>query len=249
MTSVSVVMAVYNGRRFLSQQIDSVLHELLPGDELIVIDDASSDDSFEFLQSIASPTLRIWKNHSNSGVIASFERGLQLSSHEIIFLCDQDDIWLPGKRSAVVKEFEQDKNVSIVISDAQVIDAMGQVIISSFMTTRGGFSGGTVATLWRNRYLGCAMAMRRPVLAMALPIPRYVPMHDMWFGMMGDLIGKVVYLSAPLIQYRRHTGNASPAYRQSVMRMLGWRVSLIAAVCIRIIFSMLGFHKSSMKDT
>lgn len=242
MSSVSVVMAVYNGQRFLREQVDSVLDELLPGDELIVVDDASTDGSLAFLKGIASPALRVYANPSNLGVIGSFERGLLLAAHEFIFLCDQDDLWLPGKRAAFVAAFEQDPTVSVVISDAQVIDAQGRVITPSFMATRRGFEGSVFATVWRNRYLGCAMALRRSLLAAALPVPRQVPMHDMWFGAMGRMTGKVVYLPTPFLQYRRHTGNVTPSRRQSPPRMFRRRMALLTALCTRSLLRMLGFH-------
>ena len=249
MTSVSVVMAVYNGQRFLREQVESVLDELLPGDELIVVDDASLDDSLAFLGSIKSTVLKVYTNPSNLGVIGCFERGLQLATHEFIFLCDQDDIWLPGKRATFVAAFEQDPMVSVVISDAQVIDAQGRMIAPSFMATRHGFNGGIIATVWRNRYLGCAMALRHSLLATALPVPRQVPMHDMWFGIMGRMTGKVVYLPTPFLQYRRHTGNVSPSRRQSLPKMIHWRIVLLTALFTRTLLCMLGFHGRQKKST
>jgi glycosyltransferase involved in cell wall biosynthesis len=245
-------MAVYNGERFLRQQVGSVLSELLPGDELIIIDDASTDASLALLKSISSLALQIYSNPSNLGVIGSFERGLQIAAHEFIFLCDQDDVWLPGKRAAFVAAFEQDPTVSVVISDAQVIDAQGQLSAQSFMATRGGFNGSVYATVWRNRYLGCAMAMRRVLLESALPVPRQAPMHDMWFGAIGRLTGKVTYLPAPLLQYRRHTGNVSPSHRQSLQRMLRWRMALLFALVVRIIsikFGLNGAQRVEVKSS
>ena len=94
MSSVSVVMAVYNGQRFLRQQVESVLAQLQPGDELIVVDDGSTDGSLAFLNGVDSPAVRILANPRNLGVAGTFERGLRLATHEYIFLCDQDDVCL-----------------------------------------------------------------------------------------------------------------------------------------------------------
>ena len=248
MSCVSVVMAVYNGEQFLCQQVMSVLSELLHGDELIIIDDASTDSSLALLKSISSPKVQIYSNPSNLGVIRSFERGLQIASREFIFLCDQDDVWLSGKRQAFVVTFKQDPTILVVISDAQVIDERGRVNIQSFMATKGGFNSSVTATIWRNRYLGCAMALRRVLLQSALPIPRHVPMHDMWFGVMGRLAGKVVYLPAPLLQYRRHNKNFSPSHGQSIQKMLLWRISLSLSFVLRVASLKLGLHKSLMGE-
>ena len=232
--SVSVVMATYNGKAYLPEQLQSVFSELLPDDELIIVDDGSLDGTLELLYSLASPLVLIVHNLSNAGVLATFERGLLLSSKEIVFLCDQDDVWLPGKRAAFVAAFERDPQTLVVVSDAQLIDASGNVTAPSFMATRGGFRGGILSTLVRNRYLGCAMALRRELLFAALPIPRGVPMHDMWIGVLGSLLGRVHYISSPLMQYRRHGGNVSPSRRQGWPRMMRWRLALLLAILGRL---------------
>lgn len=241
-TSVSVVMATYNGKTYLPEQLQSVLAELLPDDELIIVDDGSQDGTLELLDSLKSPAIHIVRNLTNVGVLATFERGLLLSSKEIIFLSDQDDVWLPGKRSAFVKAFERDPRTLIVVSDAELIDAQGTVTAHSFMATRGGFRSSVWSTLIRNRYLGCAMALRRELLAAALPIPGSVPMHDMWFGALGSAIGRVSYIATPLIQYRRHGGNVSPGQSQGWLRMFRWRITLLMLLIIRLFSYVFRLH-------
>jgi glycosyltransferase involved in cell wall biosynthesis len=232
---VSVVMPVYNGRKFLLAQVESILSQLEAQDELVVIDDASTDYSVELLKSLNAPQIKIYQNTQNEGVIRSFERGFQLAREEIIFLCDQDDVWLPGKRSAFVEQFENNRSILVVISDAEVIDGEGSIIAHSFMAVRHGFKGGVIATLWRNRYLGCAMAVRRSLLRIALPIPHNVPMQDMWLGVLGQLQGEVAYLKTPYLQYRRHKENSTPLYSQFRWRnMIRWRVGLLTALLQRL---------------
>lgn len=232
---VSVVMAVYNGERFLSEQLNSVLIQLSPEDELLVVDDCSTDRSMEMLSAIRDPRIRIVRQAVNQGVVASFDRGLCLAKNEIVFLCDQDDIWLPGKRAAFVEAFRSDAKCLLVVSDAEVIDAHGRVMHPSFMKTRNGFRGDLLSTLFRNRYLGCAMAVRRALLDVALPIPRSVPMHDMWLGSLGTIFGSICYLPHPYLRYRRHGGNVSPSRRQSLSKMVNWRLSLGLALARRVL--------------
>lgn len=241
--AVSVVMAVYNGERFLAAQVASVMAELHPDDELLVIDDASTDGSARWLARINDSRIRIVRHTENVGVRRSFEDGLRRARHEIVFLCDQDDIWLPGKRESVVAEFERNPRALIVVSDAEVIDAQDRVLAKSFMATRGGFKSRVWHTLTRNRYLGCAMAVRQELIDAALPIPATVPMHDMWLGAIGSVLGPVCYIDRPLIRYRRHGGNVSPSRRQSWPRMLRWRGALLRAVTERIASIALGLHR------
>lgn len=249
MSNVSVVMAVYNGERYLLEQVESVLAELVHGDELIIIDDASFDNSIFLLRSLRSPALKIYNNSINSGVIASFDRGLRIASNEFVFLCDQDDIWLQGKRSAFVTAFENDPLAMVVVSDVELIDASGVVTAASFMATRGGFRGSLFSTFVRNRYLGCAMAVRRELLVAALPIPPFVPMHDMWLGALGRILGEVHYIPAPTMQYRRHGGNVSPSLRQGWWRILRWRFALLAALVFRFGAISLGRHSPPTDPT
>jgi glycosyltransferase involved in cell wall biosynthesis len=226
-------MASYNGERFLATQLHSILSQLDAQDEVVVVDDASTDRTLDVLASIGDGRVRVLRNDSNAGVFAAFERALRATRGEIVFLSDQDDVWLPGKVSEVLARFERDPSVVLVLSDAEVIDEQGRVTQPSFMALRGGFRPGFAATLVRNRYLGCTMALRRALLDSVLPIPRDVPMHDMWFGSLAVLQGRVDYIDRPLVQYRRHGGNVSPARRQSVGQMLRWRWSLLRNVTRR----------------
>jgi len=230
MTTISVVVATYNGERFLQAQLDSILACLRAGDELIVVDDCSTDRTREIIAAVRWPNLVVLRNSVNRGVRATFEIGLRRARGEIVFLSDQDDLWVPGKRDALVAEFEKDPRCTVVVSDALVIDGDGRVIEPSFMHTRGEFREGFFSNFVRNRFLGCAMALRRSVVQVALPIPKVAPMHDIWLGLVGTRMGTVRYLDRPYLQYRRHGGNLSPATRRGWARVIAWRVGLLLAL-------------------
>ena len=231
---VSVVMATYNGRPYIAEQVQSVLAQLLPGDELIVVDDGSQDGTPEIVESLQSAFVQLVRNPRNLGIFATFERGMLMATRDMIFLSDQDDVWLPGKRAAFVAAFADDPGVLVVVSDAELIDARGLVTAPSFMQLRGGFNGGFWSTVVKNRYLGCAMALRRELLSVALPIPPAVPMHDMWFGALASVLGRVHYIPGALIQYRRHGNNVSPVRSQGWLLIVGWRVRLLKLLTMRL---------------
>lgn len=231
---VSVAMAVYNGLSYLPAQVQSLLDQLQPEDELIVVDDQSTDGSRAWLQSLKDPRLQLMCNTENMGVRRSFERALAACTRSVIFLCDQDDVWLPGKRDAMLKAMQQVPDCAVVISDAQIIDAQGKLLAPSFMATRGGFHGGWWSTLLKNRYLGCCMALRRDVVEMGLPIDPRSPMHDMWFGLLGARLGRVIYLAQPYLQYRRHGRNVTRSRHAGLAQMLKWRWDLYRSVSRRL---------------
>jgi hypothetical protein len=229
-TRVSIAMATYNGERYIEAQVRSILKQLGGDDEVVIVDDASTDRTRERIAAFADPRIRLHVNDRNEGVMRSFGRALRMTSGSIIFLADQDDVWLPGKRAALAEALH---DAAVAVSDAQVIDGEGAIIAPSFMALRGGFRAGLAATLIRNRYLGCAMAFRRELLEVALPIPAGVPMHDMWLGAVSGLVGRTVYIDRPLMQYRRHEANVSPWRHADPVRMLLWRWQLARNVVAR----------------
>lgn len=230
---VSVVMAVYNGEKFLRAQLDSLLHDLGKQDEVIIVDDMSSDDSVAIIRSYADDRLQLHKNEQNAGVFSTFQRALSLAKNDIIFLCDQDDVWLPGKRAAYLQVFQSDAECLAVVSDGEWINETGEVILPSHMATRGGFRSDFLSTLIRNRYHGCFMAIHADLLSRALPIPPNVPMHDMWLGALATIYGNVHFIDRPYMQYRRHSFNVSPVKSQGIIQMIIWRWSLLGEVVKR----------------
>lgn len=227
-------MATYNGLGHLDEQLDSLLGALASGDELVVVDDASTDGTWERLRQLGDTRVRLHRNPANLGVRASFERALALAQFDVILLADQDDVWERDKRDRLLEPFLADAGVMVAISDASLIDGSGRRFADSFMATRGGFDGSLAGTLVRSRFLGCAMAVRRDVLGLALPIPARAPMHDMWLGVVGGVLGRVVYVDAPLLRYRRHGGNVSPARSPSRLQALRWRIGLVVALALRL---------------
>lgn len=228
-------MAVYNGVAFLRSQVESILGQLRPFDELLIVDDASQDGSQSILYGIRDPRVQVHRNARNMGVLATFERALKLASGGVVFLSDQDDVWLSGKVEKVMEVFSKNPDVTLVATDAAIIDENGARIADSFYSRRGKFSSGVLHNLVKNKYLGCTMAFRRRMLEYFLPIPMDVPMHDMWFGLLNDVYGTTYFINEPLMDYRRHDRNASPSEHASFGRMVLWRWRLVRNVVNRII--------------
>jgi hypothetical protein len=149
-----------------------------------------------------------------------------------MFLSDQDDVWLPGRRNAFLSEFASHPSAELVISDLCVIDADSSILAESFMSLRGGFHGGPFSTLVKSRYIGCAIAVRRSLLAVALPIPQWAPMHDSWLGLIASVQRRARYIPTQTILYRRHGSNASPSRHRAFPLMLKDRAGLIAALVL-----------------
>lgn len=223
---ISVCMATYNGERFIHEQLASILGQLRDGDEVVVVDDASTDGTLAIVESFRDEHIRIIRQPINRGVLQTFNRALDEASGDIIFLSDQDDVWRSDKVMKIKDVFSNRPDVSLVISDSRIVDGRGEVIAQTRFKS-GRFHPGAWQNFLRNRYLGCAMAFRRSVLEHCLPFPVDVPQHDMWIGIVNQLTGKTEFIDEPLMSYRRHERNISPHQKHAPLaQMVRWRWAL-----------------------
>ena len=230
-------MPTFNGAFYIREQLESILASPLVG-EIVISDDGSSDDTLDIVRSIADARVRVVEG-PRCGLIRNYEYLFSLARGEYIFLADQDDVWLPQK---VELMFSRMKDVDLVVSDCIVVDAALSVLHPSFFSIRKS-APGFLSNLWRNSYLGCCMAFRRTLLDNALPLPRALPMHDWWLGLIAEAFGRVAFIDEPLVLYRRHGRNVSPTAESStasVLRRSVWRMNLLIAILGRVLRSKLG---------
>jgi glycosyltransferase involved in cell wall biosynthesis len=204
-------MAAYQGESYISIQLRSILPQLCNGDEIIIVDDSSTDGTCYEVSDLRDPRLVLIQNPTNQGVLRAFETALSRSSGDIVFLSDQDDFWLPKKVETILDAFASDPAVMLVASDAILIDDDGVKIGDSFYAQRGEFRSGLWSNLLIGKFHGCTMAFRSTLLQSALPFPpgRLVH-HDTWIGCVNALIGgKTRYIAEPLVAYRRHSTNVT----------------------------------------
>lgn len=231
---VSVCLAAYNGERWLRAQLASILHQLVDVDEVVIVDDASCDSTPHIVEELRDPRIRLLRNTRNIGVDRSFERAISEARGEIIFLSDQDDLWHEDKVAIVLDAFAEAPDVTLVLSDADIIDEVGIKRGYTYFEARGQFIPGIVANILKSKFLGCAMAFRANLREHFLPFPSPLPGHDMWIGVVNEWYGKTRFIKQPLIAYRRHGSNASPETHRDIAQMLLWRWQLIAGLLGRI---------------
>ena len=228
---ISVCMAVRNGTNFIVEQIESILPQLEDGDEFIIVDDASTDNTIAVVENVRDRRIRIIRQMENRGVIRSFGQALAAARGEIVFLADHDDLWHPGKVRKFLEAFRTDPAVTLVVSNLVVIDANGAVV-SAPKFRPGEFRAGLLSNLIRNRYQGSAMAFRRSILNYCLPFPDGIPIHDVWIGLVNQFVGRAAFIEEPLLLYRRHGSNDSPDRHAPILRMIRWRWSLARNLCL-----------------
>lgn len=224
--NISVCMAAYNGERFIHEQLTSILAQLSSEDEIVIVDDASSDETVAIAESFCDGRIRILQQGRNHGVIKTFGHALEEAKGEIIFLADQDDIWRMDKVVKINGMFSACPDISLVISNCSIIDADGNITSESWCKS-GSFQAGALHNLVRNRYRGCQMAFRRSILGYCLPFPPDIPMHDMWIGIVNQFVGRTGFIDEPLVFYRRHDQNKSPEKHAPIVQMIRWRWALV----------------------
>ncbi|MDQ5983650.1 MAG: hypothetical protein RUMPE_00674 [Eubacteriales bacterium SKADARSKE-1] len=224
--SISVAMAVFNGEKYIKEQIHSILPQLSPEDELIVSCDKSSDNTLEIIKNIAFVDGRVnLIEGPGQGAVKNFENAILNCNNEYIFLSDQDDSWLPNKVNCVLKEFQK-TNADLILHDAIIVDENLQELHGSFFKKRNS-KPGILNNIIKNSYIGCCMAFKKDLRKKFLPFPRSIPMHDQWIGLIAEKYGKVSFLSKKLIKYRRHNNTATAITHSNVKNMIIWRITLI----------------------
>jgi len=224
---ISVCMATYNGEKYIYQQINSILLQLCRDDELIIVDDSSSDATLQIVESFKDKRIKIIKNATNFGVLKSFSRAIESSSGDYIFLSDQDDIWLPGKVEKMVSAMNKSGKM-LCLSDAYIMNDTGE-IEGFFLETRGKRRN-LLGALYKNFFIGCCMAFRKEIKPKILPFPDGINMHDQWIGLNSMMLNSFVFISEPLIMYRRHSQNVTSMIKGSIASIAMKRISVFRQI-------------------
>ena len=203
---ISVCMATYNGARFIKEQIDSILPQLAPDDELIISDDGSTDGTVDIIESYSDERIRLLKGNAFHSPIYNLENAMKTAHGDYIFLSDQDDEWAKDKVSVCMEHL---KSCDLLVHNAEVVDGDGNRIAESFFRLNH-TRNGRLHNLLKNGYIGCCMCFTKRLLESFLPLPRGLPMHDIYIGNYAAFNEyKIRFIDDRLIRYRRHGANAS----------------------------------------
>lgn len=203
---VSVALATYNGANYIQRQLESVLVNLSPSDEIIVSDDGSSDDTVAIIQSFNDERIKIIEG-PHEGLVMNFANAIRQCSGDYIFLCDQDDYWYSNKVNSVLKAFEE-HDVSLIEHNCRVLDDEQQILYPDFFKHRK-VRTGFLKNIMRNTYHGCLIAFKSELKNSLEPYPTKGCLHDQWIGLMAEKHGGCYFLDEFLMDYYRHPGNAS----------------------------------------
>ena len=203
----------------MREQLDSIAEQTLAPRELVVCDDGSTDNTLELLEDFSRRVhfpVRIYRNEHQLGAVQNYSRTVGLCRGDYAALCDQDDIWQPGKLAGSMQSmreaemiYGQDTPV-LLHTDLKVVDGCGEVIAPSLMKMQkinNVVKEPLKTLLVQNFVTGCTALLNRPLIKAALPIPVQVLMHDWWFALIAAALGELVFMPQSTVLYRQHAHN------------------------------------------
>lgn len=213
---ISVALCTYNGAQHLQEQLESIINQTRPPDELVICDDRSQDNTLgivnNFFSEVSFP-VRIILNEKNLGSTKNFEKAIGLCNGDIIFLSDQDDVWNPAKLEYIEKIFSTSPHVGAVFTDAEVVDEKLQPLGYSLWQSIGfnkneqkNFTEGKAieVLLKHNVVTGATMAFRSEFRDLFSPISDFW-VHDGWIALSIAFVSNFALIPEPLIKYRQHS--------------------------------------------
>ena len=213
---VSLVMATYNGESFLVEQLDSIKNQTRKIDEVIICDDGSSDSTQELVRRyIANNNLQNWNfeiNKKNEGYSANFSNMLKMTSGDVIFLADQDDVWYLDKIEKMCEAMERQKDALLIASNLEPLYMSDEAPKLSYEEFYGegklikiGFSGRWIKPIRP----GCSFAIRKDIFNYYSEVWNKKYPHDCILWNLACLFDKAYLLNSSTMKYRRHANNAS----------------------------------------
>lgn len=215
MEQIDILMATYNGEKYLREQIDSILNQTYLNIRLIISDDCSKDQTIQILKEyeMKDKRVKVYYQKHNLGVVKNFEFLLGKVENEIYALSDQDDIWLPDKIEKSLENMKKN-NSDLVFGDLILINENGELLGNSFWKNKGfdkkiKKDKNHYGLLLNNYATGCTIISKKSFIKYILPLPKeskYM-IHDYWITIVVSLKGKISYDEIPHIKYRQHTNN------------------------------------------
>ena len=206
---ISVCIPSYNGDMFVYKQIHSILPQLSENDEIIISDDSSTDNTIKIIKSFNDRRIHLLENNKFKSPIFNLEHALKQAKGDYIFLADQDDIWENNKVKVLLNALN---HYDLVLSNCKLINEDDNIIQPDYYQyyfKKNKPSLSFFKNLYKNPFLGCAMAFNRKVLERSLPFPEKIAMHDIWIGLLAEVCFRVHFVEEPLFSWRRHYNNAT----------------------------------------
>lgn len=208
---ISVAMATYNGAKYIEEQIESIANQTIKPDELVISDDSSTDDTVKIIKEFAAKAsfkVKLICNKHNLGFSKNFSQALENTTGDIVFLSDQDDVWLLNKIEKCIGYFFKNPNIQVMLHDSKIVDDNLNSIGFNKYNWQPESSNNIKYNIVNNGVFGNCCVVRNKFLNYILPIPD-IYCHDEWLGKVAFKFSLIGVISDILILYRRHSNTVS----------------------------------------
>jgi len=219
---ISIAMAVFEGERFIGRQLDSILCQSLAPDEIIICDDSRSDKTYKAIEDITgqnSGIVKYFKNETPLGVSRNFEKAISLTSGDIIFLSDQDDVWQEDKIAKLASLLDASPDCGGAFCNSELVDEYLKPLGTTHWDLRA-FNGNASIDFFLKRVpaAGHNMVFRAGLKDLLLPFPDLNECHDTWIGLVITAVNGWAFTAETLTQFRQHDNNLSQKNRRNQLQ-------------------------------
>lgn len=250
--TTSVALCTYNGSQYLRQQLESIADQSYCVDEIVICDDNSRDDTCCIIEKFIRqhPEIKVVfiKNERNVGFLKNFEKAISCCSGDIIFLSDQDDIWMPDKVISFIEYFENNEDIDVAFSNAKLINSTGTAyflktlfeVVGLDKKNKRLFTHGLALDLLATsgRMTGCTSAVRASFLPYIIPfkVSSVKMIHDEIMAVIAASYDKIGFIDKCLVSYRQHDNQTvgisllfkfPPLHQESAPILRGWDKEII----------------------
>lgn len=219
---ISIALCTYNGESYIDELLLSITNQTFQPDEIIICDDKSTDDTVSKIKSVLDDwtgNYRLVVNESNLGYKKNFQKAISLCDGDIIFLCDQDDVWDATKIAKIMTVFDYHDDALMVFHDAELVDENLDTLSPSLWKELGFeyhnfFNGDFSHFVKGNMVQGAACAFKKELFNISSPFPINA-IHDEWLALNAMMNGKIYPLHEALLKYRQTGKNEIGAINHS----------------------------------
>lgn len=214
---VSVVISVYNGERYITEQLESIKNQSVKPDEVIIQDDCSTDSTVEvisnFIHTYGLNNWKLYQNTQNVGWQKNFMQALKKAEGDLIFLADQDDIWKNNKLEKMLLRMEGNESISVLASNLEPY-YMDEAVDKSKNDEKMKNDGTVKKYEFTHKFLyvkrpGCVYCVRKEFVNKVSSFWFKDCPHDALLWCSANVLGELYIYQEPLILFRRHANNAS----------------------------------------
>lgn len=249
MTQVDILLATYNGARFIAEQLDSLAAQTMDDWRLLVRDDGSDDGTLDIVRDWAARSGRdvvvVEDTRGGLGPAQNFAALMDISTAPYFAFCDQDDVWLPEKLALLLDRMRAEEARAgagvpvLAFSDLHVVDGAlcptGQTFWQMSRVATDPHGQSLLQAMLRSSATGCATLGNAALRAASLPIAAEARMHDWWVALVAQALGRCVAVPQPTVLYRVHGGNVMGVGDAGLLPMLALALRKPAATLRRAI--------------